>query len=62
MWYLSEQCSPLEALVAQNEKIENSVDGPIYLKINENAAAELPKDIQWDKLSEMCCSAMDGAP
>lgn len=60
MWYLSETCSPLEALVAQNEKVEGSVDGPVYTMINNNA--ELPTDIQWDKLSEMCCSAMDGAP
>lgn len=60
MWYLTEQCSPLEALVAMNEKIEDSVDGPIYTAINRNA--DLPKDIQWDKLGEMCCSAMQGAP
>lgn len=60
MWYLSEQCSPLEALVAKDEREEGTVDGPIYTAIMKNT--DFPMDVQWDKLSEMCCTAVSGAP
>ena len=60
MWYLTEQCSPLEALVARDEREESSSDGPIYTMITKNT--DLPMETQWDKLGEMCCTSVKGAP
>jgi hypothetical protein len=59
MWYLTETCSPLEALVAANDRVADSTDGPVYTYINENAG--LSATDQWNRLGEMCCTAMKGA-
>lgn len=61
MWYLTEQCSPLESLVAKDDREDGATtDGPIYTAIMKNT--DLPQDVQWDKLGEMCCTAVEGAP
>jgi hypothetical protein len=66
MWYLKEECSPLEALLVDTRERHlwghgNPVHGTIYSYIDENLK-ELPAATQWDKLGERCCSAMKGAP
>ena len=66
MWYLKEECSPLESLLVDTRerhmwghgKAENGI---IYSYI-DSALAKLPVEEQWNGLSDRCCSAMRGAP
>jgi hypothetical protein len=54
MWYLTEKCSPLEALINK---------GAIFDHVLEHHnRPELSVDERWDRLSDMCCHAMPNAP
>jgi hypothetical protein len=69
MWYLTETCSPLEALIedpniGQNEEQRmhagSSAPGPVYQFSLSNQGN--PVTDQWNKLGQLCCMSMDGAP
>lgn len=70
MWYLTETCSPLEALIEdpligknqeERERLGGkSEPGPLYKMSIANQ--KMSVDEQWKRLGEMCCMAMDGAP
>lgn len=66
MWYLKEECSPLEALLVDTRERHfwghgTPVHGVIYEYIDSYLKG-LPVVQQWDKLGERCCMAMKGAP
>lgn len=66
MWYLKEECSPLESLLVDTRerhfwghgKAENGV---VYAYI-EQQLGRLPMEEQWELLSKRCCMSMRGAP
>ncbi len=69
MWYLTETCSPLEALIEDPSIGKNEEErarmgklepGPIYQLSLANQKMSI--DQQWSRLGEVCCMAMDGAP
>jgi hypothetical protein len=73
MWYLTEECSPLESLISpakltEQEKEEMSdqmierisQEGPIYRYMS--GYFSLPVQEQWNRLSDKCCKMMAGAP
>jgi hypothetical protein len=73
MWYLTEECSPLDVLISgaaltkhemaalSLEAIEKaSSPGKIYQEASKSF--DDPTEEQWKKLSSMCCHMVPGAP
>lgn len=60
MWYLTEQCSPLETLIARDPEISHPAAGQIFDFVNGNLHQDIAQ--QWDALSARCCTSMPGAP
>jgi hypothetical protein len=64
MWYLSETCSPLEALVEEPYDPQNRNKilpaGDVY-KFSQTLQ-DLPTDEKWRRLGEKCCTSMPNAP
>jgi hypothetical protein len=54
MWYLKEQCSPLETLIPGG-KVYDEVD---HMPVGNSLEVQRT----WEALGNMCCTAMDGAP
>lgn len=63
MWYLTDQCSPLEYLIADTRGREamlrgtSAQPGPIYAMIQKWQGESAQK--KWDTLSGMCCHIGD---
>jgi hypothetical protein len=73
MWYLTEECSPLDSLIAgaalsNREMEELSLEaiakadkaGIIFKETFQHK--EEPTLLQWQRLSSRCCHLMPGAP
>lgn len=63
MWYLTETCSPLDALIYEPSNAEtgdNLPPGDVYAFTQ--TVKDQPVSEQWEQLSQMCCMMMDGAP
>jgi hypothetical protein len=66
MWYLKEECSPLETMLVDTRERHfwghgTPVPGAIYSYIEQNLKS-LPTRDQWDQLGDRCCTMMKGAP
>jgi hypothetical protein len=64
MWYLTEECSPLESLVApdKDERKSNVKQAGAIYKYVESHRKTLSIERQWDVLAGKCCTTMPGAP
>ena len=70
MWYLTEQCSPLESLQADTRDRKRQrfggtpEPGPIYEHVQHlvQSIGENQMDAVWRKFSSRCCMRMEGAP
>lgn len=66
MWYLTDTCSPLEALIAdnvvKNEKKQKVSLGPGEVYTFLQSISGKGSDEQWDLLSAKCCAMMPNAP
>jgi hypothetical protein len=63
MWYLQDVCGTLENLISEGEDPETGQSHPsgrVYEKILENEY--MPKVLQWQTLSNLCCVRLDGSP
>ncbi len=63
MWYLTETCSPLDALImepSESENMEQVTPGQIYT-LTESIQSKSIQE-QWRRLSQVCCTMMEGAP
>ena len=71
MWYLTEECSPLDVLISEPRGKGNEYEsweaqslrgspGPIYSYVQDHAYLSI--DQQWRMLSEQCCHLMPNAP
>ena len=65
MWYLTEECSPLEALLVDTRERHHwghgtPVPGAIYSYIDRDLQ-HLEVTQQWEQLGKRCCTAMKGA-
>lgn len=63
MWYLTDTCSPLDALIyepANAETGESLSPGDVYAFAQTNK--NLQTEEQWNQLSQLCCTMMEGAP
>lgn len=65
MWYLTEECSPLEALIEApfapgNDRRKTLPAGEIY-KFSQTIL-DRPILEQWDALGNRCCMSMPNAP
>jgi len=76
MWYLTDTCSPLEALIMDSKLAEfetegewrrskkrrrhHSKPGPVYTYTLRHKSRS--KEERWNGLGDMCCTSMDGAP
>lgn len=66
MWYLKEECSPLESLLVDTRDRHmwgrgTPEHGVIYAYIDAGLK-NMNSDDQWEALSSRCCMAMQGAP
>lgn len=66
MWYLKEECSPLEALLVDTRERHfwghgTPQNGVIYAFIDKTLG-QLQVQDQWNVLSRRCCTSMKGAP
>lgn len=59
MWYLTPECSPLEALIAP-EAESGLQAGQVYNYLNSILDEEGPQ--RWELLAKKCCMAMPEAP
>lgn len=69
MWYLTPQCSPLEALIQSGaaeleEELESSHGsaGEIYQLVDQLQRDGRSIDESWAELSGRCCMMMPNAP
>jgi len=53
MWYLTELCSPLEAL---------EPGGVVYQQVVTQEHLGTPSPQRWDQLGAQCCTSVKGAP
>eukprot|EP00981_Chlorochromonas_danica_P009531 scaffold2721_cov181-Ochromonas_danica.AAC.9 len=65
MWYLTEECSPLDALIGPDPNSRRMEDhkrpeGVVYSFVHSRKDLSVVE--KWDALSHRCCSAMPDAP
>jgi hypothetical protein len=76
MWYLTDQCSPLEALIADAKLSEFETEGEwrrsrkkrrheekpgeVYLYAKQHESESKKK--RWEGVGDMCCTSVHGAP
>lgn len=61
MWYLTDVCSPLEALIAPDPE-GPALEGAAGIYDYVNTLLDRSGVEQWDLLGQKCCMAMPGAP
>lgn len=66
MWYLKEECSPLESLLVDTRDRHmwghgQAENGVIYAYIDKQLQSMGVED-QWEALGDRCCMSMKGAP
>lgn len=66
MWYLKEECSPLESLLVDTRERHmwghgQAENGVIYAYIDKQLQS-MPVEDQWEALGSRCCMSMKGAP
>eukprot|EP01033_Poteriospumella_lacustris_P013982 gene13982-9986_t len=64
MWYLTEQCSPLEALIEEpfDPNDRNHILPPGEMFKFSQTLSGLPPAEQWQRLGQKCCTSMPNAP